>query len=125
MEPTLYGHALLKRAKEILWGVEDLERELQLLKGLGAGEFKVIMGLFPAELSGYKAVGRIISNHPELLAKVFIMTSSNYIDLLRDRSVDIAFGEISVIEDKENFDIEEVGVHRVIFFCRPVSTELA
>jgi DNA-binding transcriptional LysR family regulator len=118
VEPTVYGHVLLRRAKDILWGVEDLEREIQLLEGLDFGEFRIAMGLYAADLAGYKSVGRIVREHPELHIKVSIFNSNNFVNALLEQTVDIAYSETSFVDGNNNFVVEKLGEHRFVFFCR-------
>jgi len=44
--PTFYGEALLRRAETMSGEIQELLREINLLKGLGAGKLEVAVGVY-------------------------------------------------------------------------------
>lgn len=118
VEPTAYGKVLLRRASIIVENTEELEREVHLLKDLSIGNLSVAFGIYPAELSGNKAVGKTILNYPDLRYQV---TTGNWLtvnQLVLSRTVDIGFATTSTVEKDERLLIREVCEHEVFLYCR-------
>lgn len=116
--PTLYGETLLRRADAILGDTNELEREIALLKGLEAGSFAVAMGAYAAELSGGRAVGELTRQHPNLRCQVRLGTWRDVADLVSSRRVDLAIAEISILRGVERLQVESIGTHQMVFYCR-------
>jgi len=68
--PAIYGEIFQRYSSEILTATTELEREIYNTKGLGIGDFKVAFAPFPAELSGNCALGKLISNYPNIRCRV-------------------------------------------------------
>lgn len=118
VEATLYGMALLQRAGKALVETEEIQREIQLLKGLETGELKVAMGVYAAEMSAGRAAGELIAHHPGLECRLRLRSWKDLAPLVTSRAVDLAIGEISTLEAIPELATESVGRHRVILFCR-------
>ena len=118
VEPTLYATCLLQRAGGALAQTEELQREIQLLRGLETGELKVAMGIYAAEMSAARAVGELVERHPGLDCQLRLTSWTNLATLVSSRAVDLAIGEISTLGDEPALATESVGRHRVILFCR-------
>jgi len=116
--PTAFGEALLQRAETILIEAAELEREMKLLKGLDVGRLSVAMGVYAAELSGNRAVAGLLKAHPGLQIRLQLRNWRDVETLVRDRQVDIGFGEIGHLMDAPGLRVEPVGRHEVLFFCR-------
>jgi DNA-binding transcriptional LysR family regulator len=119
VEPTVHGRVLLKKAIEIIDSIEELEREIRLLDGLESGEMSVSMGAFSAEISGLRAVGRLVEKYPALRVKVEKRDIKDLSRAILERTVDIGLTETSTVEDDDRLDMETIGNHKVLFFCRP------
>lgn len=117
-QPTLFGDAMLKRAKEIVSEASELERELQLLQGLDIGSLVVVMAVVPAELSASRALGRLSRSNPGLNYQAKLSDWSGVASLVLSREADIGIGEVSVAENDEYLDVEIVGEHEIVFFHR-------
>jgi DNA-binding transcriptional LysR family regulator len=116
--PTAFGEALLRRAETILIEAAELEREMKLLKGLDVGRLSVAMGVYAAELSGNRAVAGLLRAHPGLQIRLQLRNWRDVETLVRDRQVDIGFGEIGHLMGAPGLRVEPVGRHEVLFFCR-------
>jgi DNA-binding transcriptional LysR family regulator len=116
--PTIFGEVLLKYSTQILISAKELEREIGILKGLGIGDLSVAMGPYPAELSGNRAVGRIIANHPNLRCRVCMTDWLEVEKMVLGRSVDLGLAELSGAVKNRYLEVEPIGVHRFVFFCR-------
>jgi DNA-binding transcriptional LysR family regulator len=116
--PTLYGDALLQRARRTLGETEELVREIQLLRGLETGSLKIAMGVYPAEMSAARAVGELVERHPGLNCRLRLTSWKDLAGLVIAGRVDLAIGEISTLDGTPELATEPVGRHRVILFCR-------
>jgi DNA-binding transcriptional LysR family regulator len=116
--PTLYGEALLRRAEAIVGEANELGREISLLRGLEAGSFGVAMGAFAAELSGGLAVGNLVRRHPNLRCQVRLSSWRGVAEMVLARSVDLGMAEISTVSSVEAFQVESIGRHELLLYCR-------
>lgn len=117
-KPTLFGNAMLERARTIVYEASELERELQLLQGLNTGSLTVAMALVPAELSASRAVGKLLRNHPGLKYRARLDDWAGVTNMVLSREADIGIGEISVAELDERLDVELLGEHEIVLFHR-------
>jgi DNA-binding transcriptional LysR family regulator len=116
--PTLYGEALVRRAETILAETDEMGREIALLQGLEAGSFGVAMGAFAAELSGGRALGELVRGHPNIRCQVRLCSWRGVAEMVLARSVDLGMAEISTIASVESFQVESVGQHELLLYCR-------
>ena len=116
--PTLYGEALLRRAATILDQTQELEREIELLQGLDTGYFAVALGAYAADLSAGGAVGELIQRHPNLRCRVKLSSWRRVAELVRERSVDLGVAEISTLNAALDLQVEAIGAHALVFYCR-------
>jgi DNA-binding transcriptional LysR family regulator len=116
--PTLYGEALLRRAELIRRESDELRREIDLLQGLEAGTFGVAMGAFAADLSGGRALGGLVRSHPNIRCQVRVMSWRGVAEMVLARSVELGLAEISEIGSVDAFQVEPVGQHELLLYCR-------
>lgn len=116
--PTAFGKVLLRRAAVIVENIEELEREVRLLKDLGIGNLSVALGVYPAELSGNRALGMMIIDHPDLSYHV---ATGNWLTInqrVLSRTVDIGFATTSTIEKDKRLLFQHVCQHELFLYCR-------
>jgi len=116
---TRFGEAFIRRAEAVITEAAELEREMSLIKGLGIGRFAVAMGVHSAGMSGNRAVADLLRNHPGLQIRLELRHWRDVERMVRNRQVDIGFGEIAHLQDSPEIVTEPVGRHEVVFFCRP------
>jgi DNA-binding transcriptional LysR family regulator len=116
--PTPFGETLLRRAETILTEAAELEREIRLMKGLDLGGLSVAMGVYAAEMSGNLALAELLRAHPGLRLRSQLRHWRDVERVVRDRQVDVGFGEIAHLTDAPGLRVEPVGRHEVLFFCR-------
>jgi DNA-binding transcriptional LysR family regulator len=115
---TTFGEVFLHRAQVLLVEATELEREMDLMKGLGVGRLSIAMGVYAARVSGISAIAQLLAAHPGLQVR---LESRNWRDterLVRNRQVDLGFGEIAHLQDASELCVESVAQHLVVFFCR-------
>jgi DNA-binding transcriptional LysR family regulator len=116
--PTVFGEALLRRAETILIEAAELEREMKLMKGLDIGRLSVAMGVYSAEMSGNLALAELLRAHPGLELRSQLRHWRDVERMVRDRQVDLGFGEIGHLMDTPGLRVEPIGRHEMLFFCR-------
>lgn len=115
---TVYGQTLDKHADKILTAVSEFEREINLIKEGGLGEFAAALGPYPAELSGYRAVGKLISASPNIKCKVVVTGWQEVEMLVVNRQVDLGLAELSQTTNNTYIETVPLTKHQVVVFCR-------
>lgn len=118
VQPTPFGEALLRRARSILAEADDLEREILLMRGLETGSFSVSLGVFPAEVSGNRAMGELLNQHPSLNCRAYVGNWQTAISHVRERTVDLGFAAIEVAEPDERLQVVPVSEHEMVLYAR-------
>jgi DNA-binding transcriptional LysR family regulator len=115
---TRYGEAFIGRAEGLLVAAAELERDMNLMRGLGIGRFAVAMAVHPAGMSGSQAVADLVRDHPGLQVRLEVRHWRDVERMVRHRQVDVGFAEIAHLHDVPELRLEPVGRHEVLFFCR-------
>jgi DNA-binding transcriptional LysR family regulator len=118
VEPTSFGRMLLARAQPLVDGSVELERDFKLLRGMQIGELRVGAGAYPAELSVGQAAGQLMNRHPTLQVELSSSDLRSLIAALRERKLDLAVMELSMVEGETGFATEALPEHQGCFFCR-------
>jgi DNA-binding transcriptional LysR family regulator len=118
VEPTSFGQMLLARAKLLIDGATELERDFKLMRGLDIGELRVGAGAYPAELSIGRAAGRLMSRHPGLRVEVMITDLRAIVAALLAHRIDLAVIELSLVEGETRIATEALPPHAGCFYCR-------
>jgi DNA-binding transcriptional LysR family regulator len=119
VEPTAFGRLLLQRADALTSDAAELVRELRLMQGLEVGELYVGAGIYPAELSLGRAVGRLTATHPGLRVEVTTGDWRSIIEQTLSTRLDLSVLELSVVEDEKRLTVEALPRHPGVFFTRP------
>ena len=118
VEPTDAGHLLLERATELLASAANLGREIESVKGLGAGELHVGAGTYPAELLVGPTMGSLLRQYPAVRARVVVDNVLNLIPLLRRRDLDLVIGDASQFAKDSKFQITPLAPRQGYFIGR-------
>lgn len=118
VSPTPFGEAAVRRAREMVDGGEELMREISLLKGLQSGSLVVVAGTFAAEVSGHRALGRIMQRHPSMKCRLELREWNRCTEMLLTRKADIALAEITVAAAEPLLVSELIATHSGSFYCR-------
>lgn len=116
--PTAYGVAVLRRSATLLSESHELEREIARLKGSDSGTLAVALGADAAEFYGHRALGELFRRQPQLACKVRQGPLSFVTDALLERTADVGLAEISALTPDERLQVELVGRHEVVAYCR-------
>ncbi|MFT7265472.1 MAG: DNA-binding transcriptional LysR family regulator [Halioglobus sp.] len=114
---TRYGEALLERARAIVDDTAELQREIDLMSGLEIGRFAIALGLYPAEVSGNRALGEMLLNYPSLRYRAFVGNWETVNEQVLSRTVDLGFVAIEAAEHDERLAVEQVSQHEMALYC--------
>lgn len=118
VEPTLYGHLLLERARDLDLAATDLMREIELAKGVDSGELKVGVGPWGAAMLVGQVVGAMNLQHPQLRLNLVIGPWQELPARLASRQIDLAIVNVSEIHANEELDVSPLGEHPLVAICR-------
>lgn len=116
--PTRYGQALLDKASNIIADGVELQREIALMQGLEVGGFAVALGVYPAEVSGNRALGKMLSRHPKLNYRAFVGNWELVTEHVLSRTVDLGYVSLEDAVNDERLTIEPVSQHEMALYCR-------
>ena len=121
VEPTIYGHALLKRGNAVFDELRQGIRDIELLADPAAGEVRIASpetfasGLLPA------AIDRLSRRYSRIVVRVVqVDTSTLEFRELRERKIDLALARIhtTFVEDDLDTEILFEDTHRVVVGTR-------
>ncbi|MBK7014000.1 MAG: LysR family transcriptional regulator [Sulfuritalea sp.] len=119
VEPTAFGELVLRHARGLELSSRDLDRELQLAKGLEIGTLNIGAGPWGAASMVGITVGKLSRLYPRLRTRVLI---SPWIELparIRSREVDLMVADVSEVQGQDDLDITPLQPHRAFVVCRP------
>lgn len=116
--PTEFGTLLLEAAKKIEINLEELKREITLMKGLQTGELTIGVGPLPTQTWMPLAISELLQTHPELKVRIITHDWWDLIPALNERRIDIGVGEIEPNFSDDKISIEALPHRPVRFYCR-------
>lgn len=117
-EPTAFGTLVLNSARRIALDMEELMREIALLKGLSAGELTVGAGPIVAQTWLPGAVARLLTKYPKIKVRIITDDWWDLVPALHERRIDLGIGEIEVAADDADIEIERLPHRQGRFVCR-------
>lgn len=118
VEPTLYGQLLLARAMDLDLAARDLQREIELAKGMAQGELKIGLGPWGASMLAGEVVGAMSVQYPQLRLTLVIGPWQELPDRLTSREIDLAVVNISDMQTGGELEVQPLGEHPVMLVCR-------
>ena len=118
VQATDAGLRFLKHAQELLSRSDDLEREMNLLKGLEKGELRIAAGTFPSHMFVDRALAHFIREHPSVPISVVSENWGAILPLLRRREVDLAILDVTAIENDPEMHIMKLKNHQAYLVMR-------
>ena len=115
--PTIFGEIVLRHGERARSNFDELIREISLVKGLEVGELRISVGPYPADISGAKAVGRLLQKNPKLFIEIRGVNWADAVEEVVDGEIDLALAELSATPSSLDIDIEPVRSSQMIFFC--------
>jgi DNA-binding transcriptional LysR family regulator len=128
VEPTALGRLLLQHAVGLETASRELEREVQLARGLEVGELVVGVGPYGGAALVGPVLARLNQRHPKLRIRVLVAPWTELPARARSREVDVVVAELSEIAEQDDFESRPLSVHRLFVVCRaghPLATSPA
>ncbi len=116
--PTAFGVLLLERARRVALDIDDLKRDIALLKGLDVGELHLGIGPIVAQTWMPDAVAGILVSHPHLRVRIVTQDWWDLAPALRERRIDIGIGELDSISGESDIVINPLPHRPLRFYCR-------
>lgn len=119
VQPTDAGALFLQQAKDLLTRASDLEREMDLLRGVEKGELRIGSGTFPSSMYVDRALARLLREHPAVHVSVANENWATLLPLLRKRELDLAIIDITAAEADPEMRVIKLENHQGYFVMRP------
>lgn len=103
--PTAIGQMVLEHARTIEAAARDLERDVQLARGMEIGSLQIGVGSFAGPTFIAETLARFNQAYPGLRSKVILAPWRELPDRLRAREIELMVGDMSEIEALEDFQI--------------------
>ena len=116
--PTAFGALLLERARRVALDIDDLKRDIALLKGLDVGELDLGIGPIVAQTWMPDALAGFLVSHPHLRVRIVTQDWWDLVPALRKRGIDIGIGELNSISDEPDIVINPLPHRPLRFYCR-------
>jgi len=116
--PTQLGLIVIERARRVVLDINEIKREVALLKGLSSGDLTIGSGPLVAQTFLGLAAGKVLAKHPMLNLRIVEFDWWDIGAALHERRVDIALGETEALESDPDLHIEPLPQRPVCFFCR-------
>ncbi|XZG69703.1 LysR family transcriptional regulator [Chitinibacteraceae bacterium HSL-7] len=115
---TEYGRLLIERGQDILNRERELQREVQLMRGLEVGELSVAAGPFPHALSCAKSISRLLSTAPAVQVRVAQFSPFGAVVEVLEGRADLAIADVREWVDDERLILEALPQHRGVWMAR-------
>lgn len=118
VEPTIFGQLLLKNARDLELAARDLQREIELAKGLSSGELKIGVGPWGAAMLAGAVVGAMSLQYPQLRLTLVIGPWKELPARLHTREIDLAIINISDVRTDDDIEVQPLLEHPALMVCR-------
>ncbi len=118
VEPTIFGQLLLKNARDLDLAALDLQREIELAKGLSSGELKIGVGPWGAAMLAGAVVGAMSLQYPQLRLTLVIGPWKELPARLHTREIDLAIINISDLREDPEVEVQPLLAHPALLVCR-------
>ena len=118
VEPTIFGQLLLNSARDLDLAARDLQREINLAKGLSSGELKIGVGPWGAAMLAGAVVGAMSLQYPQLRLTLVIGPWRELPARLHSREIDLAIINISDLREDPEVLVQPLLEHPAMLVCR-------
>jgi DNA-binding transcriptional LysR family regulator len=118
VEPTIYGQLLLKNARDLDLAARDLQREMELAKGMSSGELKIGVGPWGAAMLAGAVVGAMSVQYPQLRLTLVMGPWKELPARLHTREIDLAIINISDTRPNDEIELQTLLPHPALLLCR-------
>lgn len=116
--PTALGELVLRHARGLLLAAEELERDVQLARGLELGELRVGVGPFAGAALVDVPLGQLIQRYPQLRLAVVEAPWQELPGRLQRREIDLVVATVHQLEGQAEYDFLPLGDHPTVPLCR-------
>lgn len=116
--PTDAGKIFLEQAREVVARSADLNREMNLLRGLEKGELRIGAGTYPSVMMVDQAVTRLVRTHPAVRLHIKIDNWANLLPLVTKRELDLAVIIVDGLGEEPELHITRMNRHQGYFVAR-------
>lgn len=116
--PTNAGRIFLEHAREVMARSTDLDREMDLLRGLESGELRIGAGTYPATSIVDQSISQLVRELPKTRLHVRVDNWANLIALIKKREVDLAIIVTDALGDEPELEVTRVNRHQGYFVVR-------
>jgi DNA-binding transcriptional LysR family regulator len=118
IELTSFGQTSLKRAQELLDGLNDLKKSGQKLTPTTKGLYRLGLSSGPGALLATPLLSHIAQHFPNVKIEIYRANTQTLIGLLKDRRVDGLVIDLRAMQPDSDLYIEETFEFRGEFMCR-------
>lgn len=115
---TPFGCALRDRARVVLFQVNEIRRELELLRDGDAGQIGLGLTPTPAALILNECMARLASDHSGVKVNITFGRTGELLDGLRAERFDVVIVDLNAIGDPKGLDLEVLPSLPGGFHCR-------
>jgi len=118
VETTSIGRAVVKRAREILAAIKDLEHEVEIVRNVGGGTLEIALGPYPAVLSGRPAVAKFVAAYPDVQCRVRVTGYAEVADDVAQGRCELGIADLESASER-GLATEILVERQVHFLARP------
>jgi len=118
IELTSFGQTSLKRAQELLDGLNDLKKSGQKLTPTTKGLYRLGLSSGPGALLATPLLSHIAQHFPNVKIEIYRANTQTLVELLKDRWVDGLVIDLRAMQPDSDLYIEETFEFRGEFMCR-------
>jgi DNA-binding transcriptional LysR family regulator len=118
VEPSDLGRIFLVKAQAVVLQSVDLEREMELLRGLDVGELRIGAGVFPSEMFVANALARMAVAHPAVRLTVCTNVAETLVGMLLRREVDLVIADGAAAAGQREIESIALTWHRAFIAVR-------
>ncbi|MCJ8169359.1 LysR family transcriptional regulator [Atopomonas sediminilitoris] len=116
--PTAMGELVLRHAQQLTLASLELERDVQLARGLELGELRIGVGPFAGAALVGPVLGQLSTLHPRLQVEVVIAPWQELPARLHAREIDLMVADLHEIEQQADYELRPFGEHLTLPLCR-------
>lgn len=116
--PTAFGQLLIERGQDILKANQNLQRELDLLRGVEIGELHVGAGPYAARVLLGPVMARFLREFPQIKVTVHVEGWPNLAPSFYEGQLDLFVGDTVELEGREELTLHRLSRYDGVFFCR-------
>jgi DNA-binding transcriptional LysR family regulator len=118
VELTGFGSFVLERVRALISAHQQLNRDIDLFKGVESGNLYVGFGPITAEALAGPCVGRFMHEHPRIRLRVFFLASDEMAEALVSGQIDVLVGEPLLRKPQPELIMCRLKKRRAFFYCR-------